>query len=184
FFVLQSHYRSTLDFSEEAVTGAARGLEKLNTTLRHVRDRLARAPSQGEPTGINLETHAVKFRAAMDEDFNAPQAIAVLFDLAREVNTALQRGAGIAEEELRAIDSFFSTYAGTVLGITAAGETHAARDEGLEQGLMSLVIALRADMRKEKLWGLSDKIRDGLTQLGVTLEDGKEGTTWKRTPQA
>ncbi|MBP1658540.1 MAG: cysteinyl-tRNA synthetase [Bacteroidetes bacterium] len=184
FFVLQSHYRSTLDFSEAAVTGAARGLEKLNSTIRHVRDRVAKAPSQGEPTGINLETHAAKFRAAMDEDFNAPQAIAVLFDLAREVNTALQRGTGIAVEELQAIDSFFNTYSGTVLGMTAAGETHAARDEELERGLMSLVIALRADMRKEKLWGLSDKIRDGLTQLGVTLEDGKEGTTWKRTPQA
>jgi len=184
FFILQSHYRSTLDFSEAAVSGAARGLEKLHTTLRHVRDRLAAAPATGEPTGIDLQAYAATFRTAMDEDFNAPQAIAVLFDLSRDVNTALQRGTDIGAEELKAIEAFFTTYAGTVLGMTPAEEHQAASDEGLERGLMSLIIALRAATRKEKLWGLSDKIRDGLTQLGITLEDGKEGTTWKRAPKA
>jgi cysteinyl-tRNA synthetase len=183
FFILQSHDRSTLDFSEEAVSGAAKGLEKLRTTLRHVQDRLATASAEGEPSGIDLKAYAKRFCASMDEDFNAPQAIAALFDLAREVNTVLQRGTAIPASDLHAIDAFFTMHAASVLGITTGGKEEAAREENLERELMTLLLSLRGDMRKEKLWGLSDKIRDGLTRLGVTLEDSKEGTTWKRVPQ-
>jgi cysteinyl-tRNA synthetase len=183
FFILQSHYRSTLDFSEDAVSGAAKGLEKLRTTIRHIQDRLATASAEGEPSGIDLQTYAKNFRASMDEDFNAPQAIAVLFDLSREVNTVLQRGTALPAAELQAIDAYFATHAGSVLGITSGGKDETAGEQDLERGLMTLLLSLRTDMRKEKLWGLSDKIRDGLTQLGVTLEDSKEGTTWKRIPQ-
>ncbi|MCC6398197.1 MAG: cysteine--tRNA ligase [Bacteroidetes bacterium] len=231
FFVLQSHYRSTLDFSEDALRGAAKGLERLHTTIRQVRERLggtgnaagspgispaahARALQEstggnastgaqtttestagkasvhpnglqefGRAIGIDLDAYAQRFRTAMDEDFNAPQAIAALFDLSREVNSALQRESSVAAADLQALDAFFARHAGDVLGILPEGETLTSGDHNLEQELMSLILSLRAETRKEKLWTLSDKIRDGLTQLGITLEDKKEGTTWKRAPK-
>ena len=183
FFVLQSHYRSTLDFSEDALRGAAKGLERLHAAIRQVRERMTGAREAGEPLGIDLNAYAQRFRAAMDEDFNAPQAIAALFDLSREVNSALQRETSIGAADLQAFDTFFTQYAGDVLGILPEGESLAAGDHNLEQELMSLILSLRAETRKEKLWTLSDKIRDGLTQLGITLEDKKEGTTWKRAPK-
>jgi cysteinyl-tRNA synthetase len=184
FFILQSHYRSTLDFSADAVGGAAKGLEKLHNALRAVRERMASAPESGEPSGIDLARYEAAFRGAMDEDFNAPQAIAVLFDLSRDVNTVLAKGTTIGLSALQQIETFFAAYAGAALGIMPDDTSARSQGDSLEPGLMELMIALRADLRKEKLWSLSDRIRDGLIQLGVVLEDKKEGTTWKRTPKA
>jgi cysteinyl-tRNA synthetase len=184
FFILQSHYRSTLDFSADAVGGAAKGLEKLHNAVRTVRERIASAPESGEPSGIDLVRYEAAFRAAMDEDFNAPQAIAVLFDLSREVNTVLAKGTTIGLPALQQIETFYTAYAGAALGIMPDDTSARAQGDSLEPGLMELMIAMRADLRKEKLWSLSDRIRDGLIQLGVVLEDKKEGTTWKRTPKA
>jgi cysteinyl-tRNA synthetase len=184
FFILQSHYRSTLDFSAEAVGGAGKGLEKLHNAIRAVRDRLATAPEAGEPAGIDLGRYEESFCTAMNEDFNAPQAIGVLFDLSREVNTVLAQPRTIGKKTLQEIEAFYAKYAGDALGIMPESAGARGQDENLEGGLMDLFIALRADLRKEKLWGLSDKIRDGLTAIGVVLEDKKEGTSWKRTPRA
>lgn len=183
FFILQSHYRSTLDFSADAVGGAAKGLEKLHNAIRAVRERLATAPEAGEPAGIDLARFAAAFAAAMDEDFNAPQAIAVLFDLSREVNTALARSATIGRDALKEIEEFYEARAGAVLGIMPDKHGAEGNGERLEGGLMDLLIGLRADLRKEKLWALSDRIRDGLQAIGVVLEDRKEGTGWKRVPR-
>ncbi len=181
FFILQSHYRSTLDFSADAVNGAARGLQKLHNTLRSLRERLRAAPERGNPSGISLDTYADAFRKAMDEDFNTPQAIAVLFDLSREVNSALVRDEAIAGTDLTAIEQFYRTYADDVLGIDMGGERSSTADRDAGPEFVELLIALRNDLRKEKLWSLSDKIRDGLLRLGIVLEDKKEGTTWKRS---
>jgi cysteinyl-tRNA synthetase len=181
FFILQSHYRSTLDFSAGAVEGAAKGLEKLINTVRNVQ-RAAAATTPAPPSGIDLEKHHRAFLSAMDDDFNSPSAIAGLFDLSREVNQALSRGTPLAQEELKSIETFFAKHAGEALGLSigTGGEQSAA--QSIEPELLSLFISLRADLRREKLWGLSDKIRDGLLALGIALEDKKEGTAWKRLP--
>ncbi len=151
FFILQSHYRSTLDFSADAVGGAAKGLERLHGTIRQVNGQIGVAPLEGTPSGIDLDAFDQRFRAAMDEDFNAPQAIAVLFDLSREVNTALQRGTPLVARDVEAIHSFFKKYAGDILG-TLPGEAVQSRDDKrLDDGLMALLLSLRADLRKEKL---------------------------------
>lgn len=184
FFILQSHYRSTLDFSAEAVGGAGKGLEKLHNAVRALRERIAAAPETGEATGIDLAQFEESFRSAMNEDFNAPQAIGVLFDLSREVNTVLAQPRTIGKAALQEVEAFYVRYAGDVLGIMPDTADARGGDESLEPGLMDLLIALRAELRKEKLWGLSDKIRDGLVKIGVVLEDKKEGTSWKRTPRA
>ncbi len=181
FFILQSHYRSTLDFSADALEAAGKGLEKLLNTIRNVQEA-ASAGATGTPTGIDLEKHRAAFIEAMNDDFNTPLAIGGLFDLGREVNQALARGTPMDAQEMNAIASFYRTLAGDVLGLTVESRVDGAGARTIEPDLLALFIALRADLRKEKLWGLSDKIRDGLLALGVSLEDKKEGTTWKRTP--
>jgi cysteinyl-tRNA synthetase len=180
FFILQSHYRSTLDFSADALEGAAKGLEKLRNTMRNVQNAASTATT-GTPSGIDLEKHHQKFLESMNDDFNTPSAIAGLFDLSREVNQALGRGTPLCQEDLKAIDVFFTTHAGEALGLQAGTRSELSSAQSIEPGLLSLLISMRADLRREKLWGLSDKIRDGLLALGVALEDKKEGTVWKRT---
>lgn len=182
FFILQSHYRSTLDFSTEAVEGAAKGLERLVNTVRNIREsaKTALTAPTSTPT-INLDAYKSRFLEAMDDDFNTPQAIAVLFDASREMNQFLASGA-VNAAALQQWQDFFNDLGGGILGITftdaASGGVNGATET---DGLLKLFIDLRQDVRAQKLWLLSDKIRDGLTKLGITLEDKKEGTTWKRT---
>ena len=178
FFILQSHYRSTLDFSDAAVEGARKGLEKLENTLRAVRTAAAAAPEQGEEAGIDVSAHRKAFLEAMDDDFNTPQAVAVLFDLSREVNQALGTGRVFSAASLRSLEETFRSLGGEILGLTFGGAAPAG--PGLEEGLMDLVIEVRKEIRAQKLWPLSDRIRDGLAKLGVVLEDRKDGTVWRR----
>lgn len=183
FFVLQSHYRSTLDYSTDAVQAAGAGLEKLLNTVRNLRDAMTRAPEepQGRNTEIDLESFSRRFTEAMDDDFNSPQAIAVLFDCAREVNTVLNSDRPLDQKSLEQIDRWFRTTGGNVLGIVPDAMGGVGSDaERLLAGLMELVIDIRQRIRAEKLWALSDALRDGLKRLGITLEDKKDGTIWKR----
>jgi cysteinyl-tRNA synthetase len=181
FFILQSHYRSTLDFSDEAVEGAAKGYEKLVNTLRNIRDHLRAAQPDGKPLMVNAEKRRVGFLAAMDDDFNTPQALAVLFDLSRDVNQSLASGGPFTPASLNQVSECFAELANGILGISMQSAAHPVSGDGaLDAGLMQLIINLRHEIRAQKLWSLSDKIRDALAALGISLEDKKEGTTWKR----
>jgi cysteinyl-tRNA synthetase len=179
FFILQSHYRSTLDFSAAALEGAAKGWEKLKNTVQNVRDAL-RLESAGQPAGIDLDTCRNAFLEAMNDDFNTPQAIAVLFDLSRQVNQALGRGTPVDTGDLKRIEEFYVRHAGEVLGLAVAPGARGGADKNLESEMMAMMISLRSDLRREKLWAFSDRIRDGLLQIGIALEDKKDGTTWKK----
>ena len=179
FFILQSHYRSTLDFSDDAVEGASRGLEKLDGTLLRVEELLAHPGQGGSDAGPGLERYRRTFLDAMDDDFNTPRAIAVLFDLAREVNVLLS-GTPPSAVVLRDLKEFFDLFAGQVLGVEI-GRGGGPAKRSLETGLLDLLVWLRQELRSQKLWPLADRIRQELAALGVTMEDGKEKTTWKRT---
>ncbi len=184
FFILQSHYRGTLDFSEDALSGAQKGWEKLLNTVKNVREALKAegtnvSPINPEP--INFARYRSEFIDAMNDDFNAPQAIGGLFELSREVNSLLAIGT-VATDTLTSIDSLFAELGGTVLGIIPERiEAEGSGEERLDAQLMQLLIELRAEVRNQKMWALSDKIRDGLQQLGIVLQDKKDGiTTWKQ----
>jgi cysteinyl-tRNA synthetase len=178
FFILQSHYRSTLDYSEQAVEGASKGLEKLRNTVSRLRTEIGKQRTGAKEFSASLGEYKKRFFDAMNDDFNAPAAIGVLFELVRETNDLLSEPQLASHEFLTMLDEFFTTAAETVLGIrlTATGASSA----GLEPQLIELLIASRTEARKAKQFALSDKIRDDLKAMGVVLEDTKEGTTWKK----
>ena len=181
FFILQSHYRSTLDFSNEAIEGAAKGLQRLANTMSILKEKRRATGAVGKHIPIDLAKHKADFLAAMDDDLNTPQAIAVLFDLSRDVNQHLASIEAFAGGGLQGIEGLFKELAEGILGMTLSDTDAGSSNASLESGLMDLIIALRQEIRAQKLWPLSDKIRDGLAGLGIALEDRKEGTTWKRT---
>ncbi|MFA6455251.1 MAG: cysteine--tRNA ligase [Bacteroidota bacterium] len=178
FFILQSHYRSTLDYSEQAVEGASKGLEKLRNTIARLRAEIGKQRKGTKDFQERLKEYQHRFFEAMNDDVNAPAAIGVLFELVRETNELLADGQNASHEFMIQLDDFFTTAAETVLGIQliASGTSSA----GLEPQLIELLISSRAEARKAKQFALSDKIRDDLKAMGVVLEDTKEGTTWKK----
>jgi cysteinyl-tRNA synthetase len=115
----------------------------------------------------------------MNDDFNTPQAVASLFDLSREVNHALATDATISVAALHRIDELYVELAGSVLGLRLGGDAGSS-DGTVLDGLMDLIIELRKDVRSQKMYSLSDKIRDPLKALGIALEDTKDTTRWRR----
>ena len=162
-FVLTSHYRSPLTYSEEALESGKRAAERL---------RLAAtiAGGDGPPSDIAVETYRERFIEAMDEDLNTPAALAALFDLARDINRARDEGRGIAEAQ----DSL-RQLAG-VLGLTLR-EPEAAIGAA---PFIDLLVHLRNDLREAKQFERADRVRSGLAEAGITLEDGAEGTRWRK----
>ena len=116
----------------------------------------------------------------MDDDFNAPLALGVLFDLARETNQSLNSEQKLSLVSLQQINQLFGDLGGEVLGIVPDEIRSATGDAKTESHLMDLVVQIRAEVRKQKLWALSDVIRDGLKIIGFVIEDKKDGTTWRK----
>jgi cysteinyl-tRNA synthetase len=180
FFILSGNYRSPLDYSEEAMQGASRGWERLLGGYPALVRRAAALPPQDAPSSSAASDLAEdirrRFRQAMDEDFNAPAAIAVLFDFTREVNIRLGAESAPGRMDLELYAALYRELAGDVLGLLPKGDTGSP---ARESSLIQLLVTLRNEARARKEWSLSDSIRDRLAEIGVVLEDGKEGTTWK-----
>jgi len=163
-FVLTSHYRSPLTYSEEALDAAKRGAERLRTSL-------SSAPQVGAALAeLDASPFRERFIEAMDRDLNTPQAVAALFDLAREINRARDENQALEEAQttLRELAD--------LLGLTLAKE-----EESLAATpFIQLLIELRKELRQAKRYDLADSIRSRLGELGVALEDTPQGTVWKR----
>ena len=180
FFILSSHYRSPTDFSEAALEAASKGLERLYGAVKLVRDRLATAEDSGADAAFQkvMDEHKARFIEAMDDDFNTPQALAVLFDLTRDVNTLLNSEEPVSRGTLEAIDDLYRELGGDVLGIIPDQLPEEA-GAGLEDALMQILIDLRQEFRQAKDWAKADAIRDRLAEVGIALEDGPDGTRWR-----
>ena len=180
FFILSSHYRSPTDFSNTALNGASKGQDRLLGVVRAVRKRLETAKAGELDSNVDalLRERKTRFLAAMDDDFNAPKAIGVLFDFSREVNRLLNRDEPLKHDSLQAIDQFYRELGGDILGLvpdTMPQQTGA----GLEADLMQLLIEMRQKARQAKDWSQADAIRNRLLEIGIALEDGPQGTTWR-----
>ena len=186
YFILASHYRSPLNYSQENLDNSKAALARLYTTLRGLSPlRVQDAVS---------ERYAAAFHQAMDDDFNTPEAIAVLFEIAREINRNRESSLGRANElagclfELGGIlgllqsspDDFLK---GTVqydaARLSAGASRHATGTVVPSEEKIQALIGERTQARKKKDWAVSDRIRDELEELGVLLEDNGEDTTWR-----
>jgi len=167
YLLVSSHYRSPINYSEDSLREARNALERFYNGLKGLPET---APAGGE-------AFAERFAAAMDDDFNTPEACAVLFEMIREVNRLRESdeaaAAGLAAhlKALAGVLGVLQLEPDAFLQAGAAGKVDAAEVEAL--------IAARLRARAEKNWAESDRIRDQLTAMGVVLEDGKGGTTWR-----
>jgi cysteinyl-tRNA synthetase len=184
FFILSGHYRSNTDYSNTALDGAAKGYERLTGTVRLVRERLAKAQDDtnsqardDDGLATAIEEHRARFLTAMDDDLNTPQALAVLFDLNKMVNTLLNSGQPVGRAALGAIDAAYRTLGGDILGLIPDELPQAGA--ALDSALMSILIDLRAQARQDKDWAAADMIRRRLAEIGVSIEDRPEGTAWR-----
>ncbi len=181
FFILQSHYRSPLDYSDEAVEGAGKGLERLKNVMRQLEemgaDLAAKIDFDNLPEEpINLRRYYNEWFAAMADDFNTPSAIAVLFDMFKDINSLIASGAAMTSDFATLLSAFTRTLAGDVLGIIPS-ENRDSSGKNVETELVNLLIKMRADARKNRDFKLADSIRTELQDIGVMLEDKKDGTT-------
>jgi len=163
-FVLSSHYRSPLTYSEEGLEAAERGADRLRQTVRS-EERVETPDNQ-----VGIDVYRSRFIEAMDDDFNTARALAILFDLAREINKYDSEGieAGEARETLRELAG--------VLGLTLKPPVKPSLEA---EPFIELLISTRNRLREAKQWQLADEIRIKLAELGIALEDTPKGTVWK-----
>ncbi len=170
YFILGSHYRSPLDFSDEQLKASAQGLNRLYTALRGLGD---------ETAAIDSEAYSARFRAAMDDDFNTPVAMSVLFDLARDINTQRESDPATAAALGKVLRQL-----GSRLGILQQDAESWFKTNfsgGLDEDSIDQLIAARLTARKAKNFAEADRIRDELLRQGIRLEDKPGGTVWSRT---
>lgn len=182
FFILQSHYRSTLDFSDEAIQGAKVGHEKFLNTIRNLQDEIKKAEKEQRKDGKEFELSSYKkhFVEAMNDDFNTPQAIAVLFDLMKEINVILNVDQRPSLSVLQETKDLFDEIGGKVLGIIPTQLPLESGGVESESKLIDILINARQKAKTEKAWQSADFIRKELELIGIRLEDKKDGTSWRK----
>ncbi len=201
FFVLQSHYRSPLDFSEEALNESRFAMNRLYETLKKIRDPFAsdpaltavdvgeeQLPEKDKALLGRIRTLPERFREGMDDDFNTARAMGYIFDAVRQVNAYLADGFQPTPQALFVLNEADRTLreVGGVLGILMEDpdvyfekdRLREAQKRGLRVEEIDVLIEERLHARKEKNWKRADEIRDGLAAKGVVLKDSKAGTTW------
>jgi cysteinyl-tRNA synthetase len=189
-FVLGSHYRSPLTYSEEILEAAERGADRLRQTIN------SSTRGRKRDKRIDIEAYRQRFTEAMDDDFNTAQALASLFDLAREINRYDGEGmdAGKARETLRELGGVLGlTFAepeappleakmlaqGVVSAYQELGRSAPPIDEMNAEKLIENLIELRQELRKAKQWPQADMVRAKLDEAGIALEDTSKGTVWR-----
>jgi cysteinyl-tRNA synthetase len=181
-YLLGTHYRHPLEFGDERIEEAGRALARLRS-LKDEADRIASrgTPAPGPDHGLfdEVAAHRARFDAAMDDDFNTPQALGVLFDLARVLHGArdqVAQGTAGAGAFLLGVGEL--VVLARVLGLLEGARKEAVVDPQLKARIESLVY-LRQEARRQRDFGEADRLRDELSRLGVILEDTRDGTTWK-----
>jgi len=181
-YLLGAHYRHPLDFAEERIVEAARALARLRGLVVEAERMAAKGtPAPGPESGLleEVAAHRARFEAAMDDDFNAPQALGVLFDLARVLHGAREQvaqGTAGAGAFLLGVGELVMLARG--LGLLEGARKGATIDPQLKAKIESLVY-LRQEARRQRDFPEADRLREELSRLGVTLEDTRDGTTWK-----
>ena len=172
FFMLQSHYRNTLDFSNEALQAAEKGYKKLMESLSTL-EKIQ--PSK--TSTVDITTIEDNFYSAMDDDFSSPTLIAHLFDAVRVINSCNDKSESINNDDLQRLKELMHSFVFEILGLI--DETKNITGSDVIEGLMGLILDIRKSARENKDWNTSDKIRDQLKSSGVEIKDTKTGVEWR-----
>jgi cysteinyl-tRNA synthetase len=171
--VLSGNYRAPLIFNEETQDAAEKSLERLKSAFRPAAaSAKGLSPDAASALATQTETTQQSFTDAMYDDFNTPLAIAALHELVKSINTARDNGA--TDEQLQLAQATLRELTG-VLGLRLQEK----QGSGDADKFVELLVEVRSEVRKQKLWQLSDLIRNRLQELGVVIEDSKEGTKWR-----
>ena len=175
FFILTAHYRSTVDFSNDALEAAEKGYQRLQEAYNRLQSL-----SAGKETTVEVAGLRNRCAEAMDDDLNSPIVISHLFDSARAINTVHDGKGTISEADLKELREVWQTYAIDILGLRLQA------DSGMEEetlraykGAVDLLLQMRLEAKQQKDWATSDKIRNTLTELGFRIKDTKDGFEWE-----
>lgn len=171
FFILQAHYRSTLDFSNEALQAAEKGLDRL---MKGVETLGKITPS--ESSTVNVDDLQERYREAMNDDLNSPLAIAALFDWVRIINQLYEKQQSITAADLDRLRALVGTIVFDVLGLR---DEKAQEANDLVTPLVELLLEMRTQAKAAKNWAESDRIRDRMTEMGIRVKDRKDGYDWE-----
>ncbi|WP_421078323.1 cysteine--tRNA ligase [Methanothermococcus sp. Ax23] len=182
-FLLQRHYRSPLDYSEEGLLDAKTNLEKLYNTLKNVDATIRSSHIKHNLDDIDIKTYEtirnawINFYNAMDDDFNTPEALKYVFEVSNVINRYVNTSNNPNKSVLTKALDFFKMV-GEIFGIF--NKFDSKDNEGIEEDLINILINIRAKLKKEKNYNLADEIRDELKNIGIQLEDSPKGTIWKK----
>lgn len=173
FFMMQAHYRSVLDFSNDAILAAEKGLNRLREAIGLI-DHL----KISETSTVDIKAWVHKCYAAMNDDFNTPILVAELFEGTRIIHSINEEKESINQKDLETFEKTIKAFLYDVMGIKSSDAVEDAKSTSHIDAAMKLIIDLRATARARKDWETSDKIRDELQAAGIQLKDGAEGTTY------
>ncbi len=171
FFILQSHYRSTLDFSNEALNAASKGYERLSKGLLRIEKLQAKGQSS-----FSVSDFEQKLYAAMNDDFNSPIVISTLFDGLKLVSAMEQGKESLNKEDLLKLKGLYQLFYSDILGLVQ--ENNDAESGDLTNELMEMILKFRTAAKSERDFKTADEIRDRLAQLNIGIKDGKDGAEW------
>lgn len=169
FFILQAHYRGTLDFSNDALKAAEKGLKRLMEA-----EKLLQKIEPSADSSFSVSDFENRFYAALSDDMNTPVLIAELFDAVRMINLINDKGQSLNAADLLKLRNLFQLFLFDILGM----QKESIGESQHTDGLVNILIEMRQQAKLDKNYALSDEIRDKLIALGINLKDGKEGTTW------
>jgi len=172
FFILQAHYRSTIDFSNEALQSAEKGLKKLFAAIKNL-DKLILS----EKSTSNIKALRQKCYDAMNDDFNSPILIANLFEGVRIINSVKDKKETISAEDLEILKQLFNDFVFDILGLKT--EETAGQQNELIDGLLGTILSIRQKAKANKDYATADKIRKELSELNIQIKDTKEGASWE-----
>jgi cysteinyl-tRNA synthetase len=169
FFMLQTHYSSTLDYSNEAMQAAEKGFSRLMEAMKSL-EKLTPSDS----SSVDVEALRKQAYAAMNDDFNTPILLAQLFEAVRIINSVKDGKESLTAADIEALKVMMKAFVHDVLGL----KDDLSGSSDLADGLMQVIIGLRAQVRTDKNWAMSDRIRDDLGKMKIKLKDGAAGTEW------
>ncbi len=172
FFILQAHYRSTIDFSNEALKASEKGLERLMNGINTLNELKA-----SEKSSIDISSMKQNCMEALSDDLNSPIAIAHLFDGVKMINSVKAGTESISATDLAELKSFYHSVVFDILGLKEEKKDSSGSNEVLA-GTMELLIQLRKEAKANKDWATADKIRNDLNELGIEMKDTKDGVEW------